>query len=135
MKKACSFTNKHTMNLKNIGLQFDFFIQSLLISAIVFSGLSGAFSENDYFFFALLTLPILGGWQLLSALLTGIFKKSKFHWQYLWVALAYLIGLWGFSEFIQGKFSYFGDQFPIFCLAIPCCFALFYYYKTFKFVY
>ena len=124
------------MNSKNSGLQFDFFIQSLIFSVILFSIFAEILGFRGFFILSLMTLPILGGWQLLSSIMTGIFRKSNFHLYYFLFAISYLVGLYGFSELISFLGGFWREtHFNILSILIPFLFALFYYYKTYKLIF
>ena len=69
-------------------LLFDFGIQAFLLTIILVFGV---------FFFPLVLLIPLGGWQLSSALTKGIAWRSRLHFTYFMAASAYCLALYAFA--------------------------------------
>ena len=134
MKKGNNLTKNITMNLLKTVLKIDFTLQSIVVSGIIFSFISGLIIPDSYFIIGLFLLIPLGVLQLASAAILGFGFKSRFHIGYFVFAIAYLGGTYLLGQLMNlflGS-SYRGENLiGLFFMVIPFALGLYYYGKTY----
>jgi hypothetical protein len=104
-------------------IKIDIVVQKILFFVVCITGI--------VVFPLMITLPVLGGWQLLSAGIIWNRLKNEIRKKYLRYSISYL-GLMFLSFFLANYFQsgLFGFMVALIFIPIPFCIAIWYYLET-----